>query len=562
MALLVNRSQQMFAVIAIHLLKGFAGKSSREIAMRILFHGLVHPTNLAKSLKRALSAFGHEIGIRTCEEHIARMTGYLNWHELRTVSMRQPEPSPNDHEMGSEIASIRRQQYIDALAPIYGTAIADALVSVIRPTGVLPKIQMFGNATLESTLTVPSRDGWYPFAFAHRVTTTQGQVLVRSFGRVRIPYAKPTRIFAGEFFLPKASEIPRPATTRLDLHAVEGALYSRVAPILNSRLPEDFGRADTLLDTLLWKKEPSGGVSGHPLGQALNVGFSATRLNENICPPNWSVHYGRDRDPHHHHAPLYGGTTMFARHGLSAYGHLDAILETPPPAIMTELALRAEGLTVLSNDRDRLGDAIAKAVDGNLALVGDAIMIRTPEPCWRLTLTKGGDLRLDLIIWKKIWVHGPLDPALFFALDEVEALDRAVEAMLATAEIPRLRRRGRLDHFEPGACTIDGHALRFQYLAECLHQAIPHAAKLLPLEVARAAEELQKQLPGKESCVNFSKRSNPGKGVPSDLIATWTDLKKAAGSILSPSSEKPWLARLAKHGLVLEHIMTNRSINA
>jgi hypothetical protein len=55
--------------------------------MRIDFVGVGRPKKVAKYLKRALAARGQEIGVRTCEEIFAKMTGYTNWHELQVTTM-------------------------------------------------------------------------------------------------------------------------------------------------------------------------------------------------------------------------------------------------------------------------------------------------------------------------------------------------------------------------------------------------------------------------------------------------------------------------------------------
>ena len=103
--------------------------------MRIHFRGVVHPTSLAKSLKRELAGHGHAVGIRTCENLVAAMAGYTTWHELSAVCGRHPEASPSDESVGAAAAAARRDQYASVLAARFGEATALSVVDAIRPTG-------------------------------------------------------------------------------------------------------------------------------------------------------------------------------------------------------------------------------------------------------------------------------------------------------------------------------------------------------------------------------------------------------------------------------------------
>lgn len=105
--------------------------------MRILFNGTGHPQNIAKAIKRSLSGHGVEIGLRRCEEIFARMTGYVNWHELRTVAAQTDVMSPRDAEAGPEVAAARHEQFVTELAAHAGLdrKVAEAVMDGIQPTG-------------------------------------------------------------------------------------------------------------------------------------------------------------------------------------------------------------------------------------------------------------------------------------------------------------------------------------------------------------------------------------------------------------------------------------------
>jgi hypothetical protein len=109
--------------------------------MRVEFVGVGHPKQIGKSLKRALAARGTDIGLRTCEEIFAKMTGYANWHELRIVALRNDTRFIKDEEAGEMIAAARRAQFVVKLAEHAGVSlpVAEAVVDAVRPTGMRVK---------------------------------------------------------------------------------------------------------------------------------------------------------------------------------------------------------------------------------------------------------------------------------------------------------------------------------------------------------------------------------------------------------------------------------------
>lgn len=105
--------------------------------MRIEFVGVRHPMRIAKSLKRALAARGTVIGLRTCEELFAKMSGYVNWHELRAVCLRPGSQYLNDADAGEQVAAARRVQFIVKLGDLtkVSSQVAEEIIDELRPTG-------------------------------------------------------------------------------------------------------------------------------------------------------------------------------------------------------------------------------------------------------------------------------------------------------------------------------------------------------------------------------------------------------------------------------------------
>lgn len=83
--------------------------------MRFVFEGTDHPSALAKSIKKSLARHGSPLGLRRCENLLAEMTGYANWHELRKVALSGEPRSPRDHDVAPDVASARRTWMLNVL---------------------------------------------------------------------------------------------------------------------------------------------------------------------------------------------------------------------------------------------------------------------------------------------------------------------------------------------------------------------------------------------------------------------------------------------------------------
>jgi hypothetical protein len=106
--------------------------------MRINFAGVGRPKKVAKYLKGALAARGREIGLRKCEEIIAKMTGYTNWHELQITTALTTVYYARDTAVGEAEAAARREQYVSHLSEHAQVSreLAGDVVDEIKPTGV------------------------------------------------------------------------------------------------------------------------------------------------------------------------------------------------------------------------------------------------------------------------------------------------------------------------------------------------------------------------------------------------------------------------------------------
>lgn len=67
--------------------------------MRLAFNSTAHPLNVAKSLKRAMSAAGWPISSGRAREIVARTFGYSDWHEFEANAKATVVQSPWDEEM-------------------------------------------------------------------------------------------------------------------------------------------------------------------------------------------------------------------------------------------------------------------------------------------------------------------------------------------------------------------------------------------------------------------------------------------------------------------------------
>ncbi len=105
--------------------------------MRIFFETTKHPKRIAKRLQDEFQARGFDYQLCSCQELLARMTGYQGWRELRVFSEQLPVPSPRDDVVEQEIVERRHKQYVGAMidSGIDQSVAIDVLTSV-SPTGV------------------------------------------------------------------------------------------------------------------------------------------------------------------------------------------------------------------------------------------------------------------------------------------------------------------------------------------------------------------------------------------------------------------------------------------
>jgi hypothetical protein len=103
--------------------------------MRIHFPSTRFPEDSAKRLKKAFAAAGGDVGRMTCQELIARATGYQDWYELRTVSGRG-RVDPMDWQVDEEVFKARGDQYIATLTACGIAADTAAfIIDLAGPTG-------------------------------------------------------------------------------------------------------------------------------------------------------------------------------------------------------------------------------------------------------------------------------------------------------------------------------------------------------------------------------------------------------------------------------------------
>lgn len=493
------------------------------------------PNALPHDLHAKLAAKGHYV-----ESFVA-----LNGREALADARREAEAGQADWESRAAAAARRAAGGARRLNPGL-----DAVPSMGMPKAV-PVSEPKGRP-----------DGLYPFAFAHRVEASWGTAFVKSEGKVRIASQGPgtPAAISGEFLVPKRSSKPRPLLTNLDLHAVEGALFSRLDGYAGQPLPAKFGRADDLEDVLMWRAQPADGGEWHPLVQASDTARPGMGrpLCMHVCPPHWAS--GRNKwsqEPEYVMSSLYGGLAgLTGMNSQEVRLYMERHREAGPPAVVEEWALDGRLAEAAAKSADGLRDEIAKSVEGSLALVDGEVALWTSEPCWKLVVAPGGDLRLDLYLSPHPHTGNAIEPTLFFALDETEARESATEALLAGASRPAVRQRGRLDRFEGYECGIDGRSTSIAHLAAGLRESLHHAAKVLPGEAAQAALDLLAALgPNTDAkAMGFEGRGTGGREIATEVVEGWDRLAALAGDAIAPHAASPWLARLSGHGCILRHL--------
>lgn len=104
--------------------------------MRIVFRTTDHPKQVAKSLKKITEARGFGRPLGACQDVVARMFGYHDWHELHVVTLDSSDQSSRDEEVDDREAEVRRAQQIDVLVKAgLPETIATELVEELKPTG-------------------------------------------------------------------------------------------------------------------------------------------------------------------------------------------------------------------------------------------------------------------------------------------------------------------------------------------------------------------------------------------------------------------------------------------
>lgn len=104
--------------------------------MRFNFPTDARPRRSAKKLKGSAKALGIEIKLTKAQHAIARVYGYRNWMVLLS-SLGTTEPSAWDENVANDEIIRRKEFQVKGLAATLGVEemIADALISIVRPTG-------------------------------------------------------------------------------------------------------------------------------------------------------------------------------------------------------------------------------------------------------------------------------------------------------------------------------------------------------------------------------------------------------------------------------------------
>jgi hypothetical protein len=104
--------------------------------MRVVFRTTDHPKRVAKSVKKAAAARGFAISLGACQDLVARMFGYYDWHELHVVTLDSSDHSPRDEEVAPTVAEARRARQIDVLMKAgLPKATAVEIVDELKPSG-------------------------------------------------------------------------------------------------------------------------------------------------------------------------------------------------------------------------------------------------------------------------------------------------------------------------------------------------------------------------------------------------------------------------------------------
>jgi hypothetical protein len=124
-----------FKAITTFLSARFSGRThARGTNMRLFFKNQTHAAGVAKSLLKHVAFPGSGLTLSRCQEIVARMYGYADWHDLvANCSSQQPSPW-DDKSTGDEIAR-RHSQYRDVLLSS-GVHFPQVVIDAIRPTAL------------------------------------------------------------------------------------------------------------------------------------------------------------------------------------------------------------------------------------------------------------------------------------------------------------------------------------------------------------------------------------------------------------------------------------------
>jgi hypothetical protein len=105
--------------------------------MRLFFDNTKRPKRIAKNLQDEFQARGFDYALTSCQELLARMTGYEDWYQLRVICEQRPEPSQHDNNVEPEIVLLRHKQYVSAMIDSgIDQSVAIDIVTSVAPTGV------------------------------------------------------------------------------------------------------------------------------------------------------------------------------------------------------------------------------------------------------------------------------------------------------------------------------------------------------------------------------------------------------------------------------------------
>ena len=110
--------------------------------MRIHFASKAHCANVAKSLKRHLSASHPDLKLSDCQNAVGRMMGYRHWHELERHCSAAVDPSPYDDQVDALHRAGRRVQFAATLATVLGLGMETGFDVVDRIAPMASKAPM------------------------------------------------------------------------------------------------------------------------------------------------------------------------------------------------------------------------------------------------------------------------------------------------------------------------------------------------------------------------------------------------------------------------------------